>query len=98
MFEGNALLALIERLRARFVTRDGTDSPLLAGARVGDGNNFTDIDRDGTIALVGTATAWEDLRIEPVARTAGNHAPTFEQYFSTGSGSIGVYLIKIRNG
>lgn len=41
--------------------------------------------------------AWSDLRIEPVARTIGTNAPTFEQWFDDGglgdTGTTrGVYL------
>lgn len=36
---------------------------------------------------------WEDLRIEPVARTTGTNAPTFEKWFDDAGGtSRGVYL------
>jgi hypothetical protein len=35
---------------------------------------------------------WEDVRIEPTARTTGANAPTFEQWFTNGAGSRGVYL------
>lgn len=37
-------------------------------------------------------TAWDDLRIEPVARTSGTNSPAFEQWFTNGAGSRGVYL------
>src|SRR5512137_1724658 len=36
---------------------------------------------------------WEDLRIEPVARTTGTNAPTFEKWYDDAAGtSRGVYL------
>jgi len=37
--------------------------------------------------------AWDDLRVEPVARTTGANAPTFEKYYDDAAGtSRGVYL------
>jgi hypothetical protein len=39
----------------------------------------------------GTAKPWDDLRIEPIARTTGTNAPTFEQYYNSGV-TRGVYL------
>lgn len=37
--------------------------------------------------------AWDDLRIEPVARTTGTNAPSFEKWFDDAGGtSRGVYL------
>lgn len=58
----------------------------------GDANNYVGIAADGTVSLVGTATIWDDVRIEPTARTTGTNAPSFEQYFTNGAGSRGVYL------
>ena len=40
---------------------------------------------------------WDDLRIEPVARTTGANAPSFTQWFTDGAGSRGVYLYKFDN-
>jgi hypothetical protein len=38
-------------------------------------------------------TAWEDLRVEPTARTTGTFAPTFEKWLDdSGNSSRGVYL------
>ncbi len=39
-----------------------------------------------------TGTVWDDLRIEPVARTTGANAPTFEKWYDNGNSSRGVYL------
>ena len=36
--------------------------------------------------------AWDDLRLEPVARTVGVNSPVFEQWLTDGGGSRGVYL------
>ena len=58
----------------------------------GDASNHVAIAADGTLTLVGTAKVWDDIRIEPTARTTGTFSPTFEQYFTNGSGSRGVYL------
>lgn len=62
--------------------------------RMGDGDtNYVQVDKTGHLTLVGTATAWEDLRIEPTARTAGTNAPTFEKWYDDSGGtSRGVYL------
>jgi hypothetical protein len=42
--------------------------------------------------MTGQAKPWEDLRVEPVARTTGTNAPTFVKILDDGSGSRGVYL------
>lgn len=42
-------------------------------------------------------TVWDDLRIEPIARTTGSNAPTFEKWFDNGAGSRGVYLYSFDN-
>jgi hypothetical protein len=67
--------------------------------RVGDSTptNYTQFDSTGHQTMVGTAQPWDDLRIEPVARTTGSNAPAFEQWFdNSGLGdtgtSRGVYL------
>ena len=37
--------------------------------------------------------AWDDLRVEPVARTTGANAPKFEKWYDDAAGtSRGVYL------
>jgi hypothetical protein len=63
----------------------------------GDAANHVAIAADGTLTLVGTAKTWDDLRIEPVARTTGTFAPTFEQWLTNGAGSRGVYLYSFDN-
>lgn len=62
--------------------------------RLGDGGNtnYTRFRQDGTMRAMGSAACWEDLRIEPVARGTGVNNPAFEQYFTDGAGSRGVYL------
>ncbi len=63
----------------------------------GDASNHVAIAADGTLSLVGTARAWDDLRIEPVARSTGANAPTFEVYLTNGAGSRGVWLYSFDN-
>jgi hypothetical protein len=61
--------------------------------RAGDGTNYTTFDDTGHQTMVGTAKPWEDLRIEPSARTTGANAPTFEKWYDDAAGtSRGVYL------
>jgi hypothetical protein len=38
------------------------------------------------------ATTYDDLRIEPTVRSTGARAPSFEQWFTDGAGSQGLYL------
>lgn len=64
-------------------------------SKIGDiaNGNYTNFDGDGHQTMVGTAQPWEDLRIEPVARTTGANAPTFEKWYDDSAGtSRGVYL------
>lgn len=57
--------------------------------KIGDigGGNYTEIENDGTLEFVGTAMVWDDLRIEPVARTTGSNAPAFEKWFDDVAGT-----------
>jgi len=57
-----------------------------------DNGDYVSIDRGGDFKLHGDAVQWEDVRIEPVARTTGTYAPTFEKYYDDGGASLGVYL------
>lgn len=61
---------------------------------IGDGiTNYTNFDTTGHQTMVGSAKPWDDLRIEPVARTTGTNAPTFEKWYDDVAGtSSGVYL------
>lgn len=64
--------------------------------------NYTKLDSTGHQTMVGTAKPWDDLRIEPVARSTGANAPTFRQWFDDGgigdTGSTrGVYLYEFDN-
>lgn len=60
---------------------------------LGGATNAVKVAKGGELTLAGTATRWDDLRVEPVARTTGSNAPTFEKYFDDVAGtSRGVYL------
>jgi hypothetical protein len=62
-------------------------------ARIGDGTNYTQIAENGHMTLVGTATVWEDLRIEPVVRAGAGNIPAFEVWRTDSEGlSMGVFL------
>jgi hypothetical protein len=63
------------------------------GSRFGNNTNYTNLDTTGHITFGGSAKPWEDLRIEPTARTTGANAPSFEKYYDDAAGtSRGVYL------
>ena len=56
----------------------------------GDTTEFT---ANGFQKMSGAAQAWDDLRIEPVARATGTNTPAFEKYYDdSGNTSRGVYL------
>lgn len=59
------------------------------GLVLGDGTNNTTIETDGTISHNGTATVWDDLRIQILTRTAGT-TPTFDGGFG-GNANIFTY-------
>lgn len=67
---------------------------------VGDYNNgnYLAIASDGTLSLVGDATAWEDLRV-PVTSTklGGSKDPDFAKVLDDGSGSQGVFAYLFSN-
>ena len=63
--------------------------------RIGDaaGSNYSQFDATGHLTFAGTAKPWQDMLIEPIARTTGTNAPTFEKWYDDAGGtSRGVYL------
>lgn len=51
------------------------------------------IGKGGELTLIGAATRWEDLRIEPSVRGTGSNNPSFEKWYDDAAGtSRGVYL------
>lgn len=68
----------------------GTDGVAQVGTPA---SNYTQFDLTGHQTMVGDAQPWDDLRVEPVARTTGSNAPTFEKWLDDSGGtSRGVYL------
>ena len=66
-----------------------------SGITLGDGGttNYSAFDATGHLTFAGTAKPWNDILIEPVARTTGSNAPTFEKWYDDAAGtSRGVYL------
>lgn len=63
----------------------------------GSGTDYANIAADGTVTLIGAATAWDDLRIEPIIKATGTNDPTFTQWLTDGAGSRGVYLYNFDN-
>lgn len=62
------------------------------GAIISSGANSMSITNSGLIILNGSASVWDDLRVEPSVRaSAGAGVPAFEKYVSSGT-SNGVYL------
>jgi hypothetical protein len=81
---GTAANALVERMRI-----DDDGNVTLGGFST----NYTKWDVTGHQTMVGTAQPWDDLRIEPTARTTGSNSPTFEKWYDDAGGtSRGVYL------
>ena len=74
-----------------------SEAQIFTNKKFGDSSNYTTFDATGHQTMVGTAKPWEDLRIEPIAKTTGANAPSFEQWADdsalgdTGT-SRGVYL------
>lgn len=68
-----------------------------SGIIVGNDTDYMETDSSGTITLHGAATVWDDIRVEPVARSTGTNAPSFTQWFTDGAGSRGVYLYLFDN-
>lgn len=63
------------------------------GITVGAAPDQTDIDDHGHITFTGTAKVWDDIRVEPVARTVAATTPAFEKWYDDQAGtSKGVYL------
>ena len=67
--------------------------------RFGYGSNYTEIEGDGTIALAGDATTWDDLRVAlETGKLTGANNPAFEQVSDNGAGSAGVYAYNFDDG
>ncbi len=66
--------------------------------RVGVGDNYVSIDRDGEIVLEGTSTVWDDIRI-PLSsiKRLGFSDPDWVQFQDDGAGSVGVYALAFSN-
>ncbi len=82
---GNSENGLVDRLR---VTSDGL-------TQIGDAGttNYAQFDETGNLTFAGSAQPWDDIRVEPVARTTGTNAPSFEKWYDDSGGtSRGVYL------
>lgn len=60
-------------------------------------SDYLKIEADGTPALTGAATGWDDLRVEPTIKATGTNDPAFTQWFTNGAGSRGVYLYEFTN-
>jgi hypothetical protein len=78
-----------------YVVSDTTTGTLHTGNAPDEGEppNTTRWDANGFQIMSGDAQPWDDLRMEPVARTTGTNAPAFEKYFDNLAGtSRGVYL------
>jgi len=62
---------------------------------IGDGgtSDYASFDASGHFVLNGAATVWDDLRVEPIARTTGTGAPAFEKWYDDNlNSSRGVFL------
>ena len=66
----------------------------LTNKHFGDDTNYVSFD-SGTLEMVGTATVWDDLRVEPMVRSSGTTVPTFTKWFDNGAGSAGVFLYNL---
>jgi hypothetical protein len=55
--------------------------------------NYSQFDANGHLTFAGTAKPWNDMLIEPSARTTGANAPTFEKWYDDVAGtSRGAFL------
>lgn len=83
-----------------YVKTDGsTDIDYSTGSqKIGDvtNGNYVEIEADGTIKLVGDATAWDDIRVTPAGfDRAGVADPSLVAYQPSGSG-IATYLYEFQ--
>ena len=70
----------------------------IGNVRIGDGNNNTYIEPDGSLSYEGTATRYDDLKV-PLSSTlrGGAEDPTFETFKKDGEGSVGVYAARFKS-
>jgi len=59
----------------------GDDTEILGTLKVGNSPNYAYIEPDGTFRLTGSATAWDDLRVDGLSTRVGVVAPTDETGF-----------------
>lgn len=73
------------------ITSSGID--VNGDAVIGDSSNYTSFSSDGTLRMVGDATAYDDLRVPmDSVKTGGSKDPDFAQFKDNGSGSQGVFM------
>lgn len=64
---------------------------------LGGTTNGVQVAAGGMLTLHGSATVYEDVRLEPITRSTGVNAAVFSQWFTDGSTSRGVYLYTFDN-
>jgi hypothetical protein len=66
--------------------------------RFGSEGNKTSFDAiTGDMSMSGSATTWEDLRVEPTVRGTSSHNPSFEKYLDSSGLTLGLYLYSFPN-
>jgi hypothetical protein len=63
---------------------------------IGGTTNGIEISKGGTLKAIGTATWFDDLRVEPTVRSTGSKAPSYTNYQAGGSAS-GLYFYLFDN-
>jgi len=83
-----------ERYHLPQISHDQVVAKAFPDLKIGNvsGGNYTNISSAGTISLIGNASGWADLRVEPVIKIAGVNDPTYTAWFTNGAGSRGVFL------
>lgn len=76
----------------RVITEDASGNYVLGGAT----NNIT-ISGSGNLTANGTATWFDDIRIEPTVRSTGVKAPTYTQWTPSGGSASGLYFYLFDN-
>lgn len=75
---GNLTASYIPKMSTTAQTLIDSNARTSSGALlIGSSVSYTQIDADGTLTLVGAATAWDDLRVEPTVRGAGTKVPSY---------------------
>jgi len=77
--------------------RKASDNSFTGTNKFGSSSNYIQIDNAGKFSAVGTATWFDDIRVEPTVRGSGTKAPVYTQWTPSGGSASGLYCYLFNN-